>query len=76
MKPFDKLEIDELIDLLANYSLHYAKLKKEMAYHKKLNQYKSIVESLMEEIDRRKRAVIRPYNDISPDLKDDQIKTA
>ena len=75
MKPFEKLEISELIDLLAKYSLEYSALKKEMASDRKVKKYRSIIESLAGEIEKRRRTSIGPYNNIS-DRDNEQMKTA
>jgi hypothetical protein len=76
MKHFDRLEMNELIDLMAKHSFTYSELKKKMASGKEVQKHRSIVEDLMKEIEKRTRATIGPYNDISGSRPDDRMKTA
>jgi|GEM_PF-6574270 len=76
MKPLETLEMDELVDLLASYSLKYSTIKRYLGSYRKINKYKSLVESLMNEIEKRKRARIGPYNYITPGHLDDRMKSA
>ena len=62
MKPFERLEMQELVDLLNQYLSEYSRLKKQMSSYKELKKCKALVESLSDEIDKRKRSTIWPYN--------------